>query len=69
MSRHRGEPAKLGQGGAERWADYLDWLREDIILGVLGLPEAEQSASRLPTGWSPIELLSPVLHMEQRWFI
>ncbi len=33
------------------------------------LPYADQRASRLPSGWTPIELLSHVLHMEQRWFV
>ncbi len=23
----------------------------------------------MPSGWTPIELLSHVLHMEQRWFV
>jgi hypothetical protein len=69
MSRNPREPAKHGAGGAERWADYLDWIREDIIEGVLGLPVPERTASRLPSGWSPIELLSHLLHMEQRWFV
>ncbi len=69
MSRNPREPAKHGPIGAERWADYLDWMREDIIEGILGLPLPELSASRLPSGWSPIELLNHLLHMEQRWFV
>lgn len=69
MSRNPREPAKRGPGGAARWADYLDWVREDIIEGVLGLPLAERMASRLPSGWAPLELLSHLLHMEQRWFV
>ena len=27
------------------------------------------AAATLPSGWTPIELLSHVLHMEQRWFV
>ena len=69
MSRNPREPAKHGPEGAERWADYLEWMREDIIAGVLGLPVPERIASRLPSGWSPIELLNHLLHMEQRWFV
>lgn len=69
MSRNPREPAKHGPDGAERWADYLEWVREDIIEGVLGLPVPERTASRLPSGWSPIELLNHLLHMEQRWFV
>ncbi len=63
------EPAKAGPSGAARWADYLEWVREDIIRGVLALPESERRRSRLPSGWTPAELLSHVLHMEQRWFV
>jgi len=69
VNRNSREPAKTDPAGSGRWIGYLDWAREDIIEGVLGLPEAERSRSRLPSGWSPIELLSHVLHMEQRWFV
>ena len=69
VSRADGEPAKSGPEGAARWADYLDWLREDVIAGVLALSEAQQRTPRVTSGWSPIELLSHVLHMEQRWFV
>ena len=69
MSRHPREPDKQGPDGAARWADYLDWVREDVIQGVLDLPLAERTTSRLPSGWSPIELLNHLLHMEQRWFV
>lgn len=69
MSRNPDEPPKHGPAGSQRWADYLHWLREDIIEGVLGLPPEERRSSRLPSGWTPIELLSHLLHMEQRWFV
>ncbi len=68
-ARNPSEPDKHGEPGAERWAGYLDWVREEIIAAVLTLSPAERRASRVPSGWSPIELLSHVLHMEQRWFV
>ena len=68
-SRNPREPAKDGPGGTERWSDYLDWVREDIIEGVLALPLPQRTASLLPSGWSPVELLNHLLHMEQRWFV
>lgn len=64
-----GEPGKSAPAGAERWADYLGWLREDIIEAVLALSPAEQRETRVPSGWSPLELLNHLLHMEQRWFV
>lgn len=69
MARNSREPAKGGPGGAERWIGYLDWLRADIVDTVLSMHAGERRHSRLPSGWSPIELLSHVMHMEQRWFV
>jgi len=64
------EEPRHGLGGtAEHVAAYLEFYREEIIAGVLGLdPEARRTA-RVPSDWTPIELLSHVLHMEQRWFV
>ncbi|MEZ5091940.1 DUF664 domain-containing protein [Nocardioides sp.] len=63
------EPPATGEYGARRFADYLDWLRADLAGAVLALSPEEQSTSRLASGWTPLELLSHVLHMEQRWFV
>ena len=69
VARPQAEPGKHGPAGAARWSAYLDWLRDDLAHGVLSLSEEEQRTTRLPSGWTPIELLSHVLHMEQRWFV
>jgi uncharacterized damage-inducible protein DinB len=63
------EPDKHGPAGAHRWAAYLDWIREETIAAVLALPPEQQREMRVPSGWSPLELLNHVLHMEQRWFV
>lgn len=68
MARNVAEPPKTGGAGAQRWADYLDWVRSEIVSGVLSLSPERQRAVLVPSGWTPIELLSHVLHMEQRWF-
>lgn len=69
MARDSEEPAKAGPDGAARWSDYLDWLRSEVVRGVLSLTPEEQRTTRVPSGWTPVELLSHVLHMEQRWFV
>ena len=69
MARDTAEPPKSGAAGAERWIGYLDWLRSDLAAAVLALSEADQRTPRVPSGWTPLELLSHVLHMEQRWFV
>ncbi len=69
MARDDSEPPKSGPYGAARWADYLDWVRGELIRGVIALDPEQQRTVRVPSGWTPIELLSHVLHMEQRWFV
>ncbi|MBB3041368.1 DUF664 domain-containing protein [Nocardioides soli] len=69
VSRDDAEPAKGGPAGAARWAAYLDWVRADLAATVLALPEERRRTTLVPSGWTPIELLSHVLHMEQRWFV
>jgi hypothetical protein len=32
-----------------------------------GLTEAELRSSHLPSGWTPLELLKHLVHMEARW--
>jgi hypothetical protein len=63
------EPGSDGPGGAARWAAYLDWLRAEMAATVLALDEAEHRTPRVPSGWTPLELLHHCLHMEQRWFL
>ena len=63
------EPPQDGPSGSLRWADYLDWVRADICRTVLGLTTEQQRTARVPSGWTPLELLSHCLHMERRWFV
>lgn len=69
VARFTGEPPKDGPAGAERWVGYLDWVRSDLASKVHSLSYADQRTSQVPSGWTPLELLSHVLHMEQRWFV
>jgi hypothetical protein len=63
------EPRHEVLGEAARFAAYLDYYRSEIIAAVTALPEAELRTTRLASGWTPIELVSHLLHMEQRWFV
>ena len=69
VARNAGEPAKRGPSGSARWAAYLDWVRGEVVAGVLSLSYDDQRTPRVPSGWTPLELLSHCLHMEQRWFV
>lgn len=47
---------------------YLDQYRSIIADKIDGMSEAELRTSRLPSGWTPIELLKHLVFMERRWF-
>jgi uncharacterized protein DUF664 len=46
---------------------YLDHYRSAIENKLTGLSEAELRNSRLPSGWTPLELLKHLVFMERRW--
>ncbi len=53
---------------AELFVVYLDYFRAVVEAKLSGLSETELRTSRLPSGWTPMELLSHLVHMERRWF-
>ena len=63
------EPSGATADAAELFARYLDFYRGTVVRKIESLPEAEQRTSRLPSGWTPVELLSHLAHMERRWFV
>ncbi|HEY3013683.1 MAG TPA: DUF664 domain-containing protein [Nocardioides sp.] len=63
------EPRHDVKGEGPLFSAYLDFYREQLIAGVLSLSPEAQRTTLVPSGWTPIELLSHVLHMEQRWFV
>jgi uncharacterized damage-inducible protein DinB len=63
------EPDTDVTGEAALFAAYLTYFRETVGEAVLGLTDEERRSSRLASGWTPIELLSHLAHMEQRWFV
>lgn len=52
---------------AEVFIAYLDFFRSALIAKVAQLPERELRTTRLPTGWTPLELVKHVTFVEMRW--
>jgi uncharacterized damage-inducible protein DinB len=48
---------------------YLDYFRATVAEKLAGLSDADLRASRLPSGWSPLELLKHLVFMERRWLV
>jgi uncharacterized damage-inducible protein DinB len=47
---------------------YLDYFRDRLVSKIADLPESELRSSRLPSGWTPLELLRHLTFVELRWF-
>ena len=62
----REPPRQLGDP-AELLAGFLDGFRAALLDKLSGLPEAELRRSRLPSGWTALELLKHLTYVERRW--
>jgi uncharacterized damage-inducible protein DinB len=69
MSPPLPEPSDAVTGTKERFLAYLDFYRSEIVAKLDGLSDDDLRASRLPSGWSPLELLKHLVFMERRWFM
>jgi len=54
---------------AEVFLGYLDYYRSVIVAKVDGLDDQTLRQSRLPSGWTPIELVKHLAYVEVRWFV
>ncbi|MEV0281504.1 DinB family protein [Streptomyces sp. NPDC050610] len=58
---HLGDPRELADA-------YLDYYRATLLRKLDGLDETELRTSRLPSGWTPLELVRHLTWVELRWF-
>ncbi|EST38225.1 hypothetical protein N566_08665 [Streptomycetaceae bacterium MP113-05] len=63
----RAEPSHLVADPGELLAGQLDYYRATLLQKLDGMPEAELRTSQLPSGWTPLELLHHLRHVERRW--
>jgi uncharacterized damage-inducible protein DinB len=63
------EPSSEIVDPADLLGRYLDFYRHELRRRIAALPDDELRASRLPSGWSPLELLSHLVSMERRWIV
>jgi hypothetical protein len=61
------EPTTPVSSRAEVFLGYLDYFRSRLVSKLESLPDGELRGSRLPSGWTPIELLKHLAHDELRW--
>jgi uncharacterized damage-inducible protein DinB len=61
------EPTQPADGRTEVFLRYLDYFRSVLVSRLESLSEAELRRSRLPSGWTPIQLLKHLTQVEVRW--
>jgi uncharacterized damage-inducible protein DinB len=61
------EPSRTIAEPKELLLGYLDYYRAALLAKLDGVSEEDLRASRLPSGWSPLELFNHLVHMERRW--
>jgi len=61
------EPTVPLQSRTDVFVGYLDCFRSRVISKIEGLPEKALRQSRLPSGWTPVELLKHLTYVELRW--
>jgi uncharacterized damage-inducible protein DinB len=61
------EPTEPAGTRAEVFLGYLSYFRSSLVTRLTGLPDGELRSSRLPSGWTPLELLKHLQHVEMRW--
>jgi uncharacterized damage-inducible protein DinB len=54
---------------ADLFASYLDYFRSEVRRKTADLDDSDLTASQLPSRWTAAELVSHLVHMEQRWFV
>ena len=52
---------------AEVFQRYLDHFRSRLVSKLQALPDDELARSRLPSGWTPLELAKHLRYVELRW--
>lgn len=61
------EPTQPADSRTEVFLRYLAYFRARLVEKVGALPDAERRGSRLPSRWTPLELLKHLTFVELRW--
>src|SRR5215469_10394873 len=61
------EPTSAAGSRTEVFLRYLDYFRDRLAAKLRALPDGELRTSRLPSGWTPLQLLKHLTYVELRW--
>src|SRR5215472_16655885 len=61
------EPTSAAGSRTEVFLRYLDYFRDRLAAKLRALPDGELRTSRLPSGWTPLQLAKHLRYVELRW--
>jgi hypothetical protein len=61
------EPTAPAASRTDVFLTYLEYFRSTLVSKLGDLPDGELRRSRLPSGWTPLELLKHLEFVEMRW--
>ncbi len=62
-------PTQSADSRAEVFLGYLRYFRDGIGRRLAAMDEGEARTSRVPSGWTPLELVWHLRFMERRWLV
>jgi hypothetical protein len=69
VTEHIEEPGTSVSDPHELLLGHLDYYRDTLLRKLDGVEEEVLRGSRLPSGWTPLELVWHLLHVERRWLV
>jgi len=61
------EPTSPASSRREVFLRYLEYFRSRLVSKLTEMPARDLRSSRLPSGWTPLELLKHLQYVEMRW--
>ena len=63
------EPSFALSDPAELFREYLRFYRGELVRRITALSDQSLTTTTVPSEWTPLQMLTHLVHMEQRWFV
>ncbi|KZF11254.1 MULTISPECIES: mycothiol transferase [unclassified Rhodococcus (in: high G+C Gram-positive bacteria)] len=63
------EPSSALSDPAELFREYLAFYRRELVRRITSLSDDALTSTAVPSEWTPLQMLTHLVHMEQRWFV
>ena len=63
------EPNSALSDPADLFREYFAFYRNELVRRITALNEDALNTTTVPSEWTPLQMLTHLVHMEQRWFV